>query len=766
MPSNLAICYDGIQRTYRNALVRHVRSRLKVSYPANWSEKLRKPFEKEWDKLIASAAERRRTGEIACEIVDDFDLLGVNHFFNLFDAYYDDLCDCPSGTDEAQKKKEKQAILQWLKTTKNLRDPLSHPSEEDFSYEDSFILLDCARRVLVRLGFQVEAETIRQLTTTLSGSPHSIRTDVEPLEDRLPPRESIVVDFVGRERELETLRNWFSDPVSRRWALAGEGGKGKSALAYKFATDVKFAAPRPFQIVLWLSAKKKQFLEGQVTEIREPDFTNLATALTRLLSYYGWAEEAGQGEESKRVRSLELLDAFPALIVVDDVDSLEGEDEDAVEFFADQVPNKSKSKVLFTSRRTLFGMGNSTTHVGGFSEADAEKFVASRCRLMGLETNVLTASQVKEIVKLTEGSPLYIEDLIRLLTIIPPWDALKVWKEKAGDEARRYALGRELDQLSTHAKQVLLAACVSQHAVSLAEIEALTGLSEDNIVSAVGSLQRLFLFPKPRLIEGEQRFEVNLNTRALVVKVMQTSDVYRRIVAAEKAVSGDIRLARKSRSEVGAIIRQAVFHVRNQDKLAAELLLSSALEKYVNDPDLTGFLGWIYKAWEPPRVTDAREKFKRAHQLKCRNEEMYEHWCRMELREQEWTKAAEAAECGLKLVEDSYTLMYWAGYSRGRLAKDLLSGLHYERANEEARKSIAHLKNALRPPELLEPGKRGLNADVYRALVLSSEILGDLGAMKIYFESWLAEHPEDWNAKSEWDRLARKFPELRFDAEV
>jgi hypothetical protein len=35
--------------------------------------------------------------------------------------------------------------------------------------------------------------------------------------------------------------------------------------------------------------------------------------------------------------------------------------------------------------------------------------------------------------------------------------------------------------------------------------------------------------------------------------------------------------------------------------------------------------------------------------------------------------------------------------------------------------------------------------------------------MKNYFDRWLAEHPEDWNAKSEWDRLARKFPELRSD---
>jgi NB-ARC domain len=759
--SNLTICYDGIQRTYRNAVVRHIRSCLMGSHPNTWRDELRKPFEKEWDKLTASATERRKTGEIACEILDEFDLLSVNHFFNIFDACYDNLCKSAPGTDDAQKKKEKQAILQWLKTIKNLRDPLSHPSEEDFPYEDSFILLDCARRVLSRLGLQQERDAVKALTSQLSGSPLSSRLDVEALEDRLPPRESIVTDFVGRAKELERLNEWFSDPVSKRWALAGEGGKGKSALAYKFATDVKFAAPKPFQIVLWLSAKRKQFREGQTTDIREPDFEDLGSALNRLLAYYGWTDEAAKPEEQKRQRVFDLLNAFPALIVVDDVDSLEGEDEDAVEFFADQVPNKTKSKVLFTSRRTLFGMGNSTTHVGGFSDSDAEKFVASRLRLMGLDGSAITSSHVKEIIKLTEGSPLYIEDLMRLLTVVSPREALNAWKEKAGDDARRYALGRELEQLTPQAKHVLLAACVSRHSVSFAEIEAVTGLSEENLTSAVAGLQRLFLLPKPRLIEGEQRFEVNLNTRALVTKVMQTSDLYRRVLAAEKAVSTDVRLVRKSRGEVGAIIRQAVFQVKNNDMTRAEFLLNSALEKYVNDPDLIAFLAWTYKAWDPPRVTDAREKFKRAYQLKCRDEEMYKHWCRMELEEQEWTKAAEAAECGLKLVEENRPLLYWAGYARGRLAKDLASGWHIDRAREEAQKSIDHLKRALRPPELLEAGERALNADIYRSLVIASEVLSDVDGMRTYFTNWLAEHPEDLNAKSEWTRLSWKFPDLR-----
>jgi hypothetical protein len=74
--------------------------------------------------------------------------------------------------------------------------------------------------VLTRVGLQSEADAIRGLASTLSGSPLSTRMDVEPLEDRLPPRESIVIDFVGRTKEQDVLWAWFSDPVSKRWALA------------------------------------------------------------------------------------------------------------------------------------------------------------------------------------------------------------------------------------------------------------------------------------------------------------------------------------------------------------------------------------------------------------------------------------------------------------------------------------------------------------------------------------------------------------------
>ena len=68
-------------------------------------------------------------------------------------------------------RSEKNALLQWLKVIKNLRDPLSHPSDQDFTFEDSFILLDSARRVLVKLGLKEAADTAKGWASQLVGRP-------------------------------------------------------------------------------------------------------------------------------------------------------------------------------------------------------------------------------------------------------------------------------------------------------------------------------------------------------------------------------------------------------------------------------------------------------------------------------------------------------------------------------------------------------------------------------------------------------------------
>jgi tetratricopeptide (TPR) repeat protein len=355
--------------------------------------------------------------------------------------------------------------------------------------------------------------------------------------------------------------------------------------------------------------------------------------------------------------------------------------------------------------------------------------------------------RIKEILRVTEASPLYVEDLVRFFAIVPPDRAIKEWAERKGDEARQYALGRELHLLSDNARQVLVAACIDTRPVSFPELEAVTGFSSETIASALSELQRLFLVPKPRLIEGEQRFDININTRALIKKQLAATDMYRRLQAARESIAGTMP---DIRGKGSSIIRQAVFHLRNHEYENAENLLKEALRTYHNNRALIGYLGWVYKTWNPPRVTDARAQFNA-------DEEMYKHWSRMESDEKEWTGAAEAAERGLQLIPDNRLLQFLAGAARSRLGRELAARFLHDRADKELRAGRALLEHALKDPQLLEVGEPYLNADIYRAIVLNCESLNDTRGLRQYFQRWRSEHPDDPDAASEWTRLSAKY---------
>jgi tetratricopeptide (TPR) repeat protein len=642
-------------------------------------------------------------------------------------------------------------------------------------------MIDCAFRVLEGLELPASIQLRNIIDDLIPKQGKDSVESPDPLQHSLPPRESVVVDFVGRRAELKYLWEWLEDAHARRWAIAGEGGKGKSAIAYEFAAGVRFAAPNNIEAVWWLSAKKKRFMDRRVVQASTPDFDDLSSAYDKLLSNYGRNDFLDMGVEKRKAKVLKLLDEIPALVVVDDLDSLEGDDEAAIEFFTLSVP-ATKSKVLLTTRRTVFGMAHTTTHVSGMSPEDFDKFLKSRCAMFGLDAKLFTPQRITEIASLTESSPLYAEDLLRLAASVSLYEAIRSWRDKEGDEARKYALGRELDMLSNEAKEALLCACLRNGPVSFAELESLTGFGKGKLHTAISEMQRLFLVPKPRLIEGEERFDVNLNTRALVSKVSEGTDVYRRAKSAVDAVAG--RAPYSDRGKTGATVRQAVFLIKTNEFLKAEETVKEALRKEPNNPDLIGALGYVYKCWRPKRYTEARQQFERAAQLKCRRLDPYRHWIQMEISEREWTHAASAAKQGIKNVQEISELTYWAGYAHSRLGRELMGGLLLERARGELEAARDLLEQALRSPENLRASQeRHLNALCYRAIVLNYDALVELSELerlrglrrdagvvrseylrklKEALAGWFAEHPDDPWAESELVRLEKKY-DIRVD---
>jgi tetratricopeptide (TPR) repeat protein len=696
--SNSAICYEATQRIYRNAVVRHIRSVFSKKFPDNWRKQLKHTIgDDEWNRNDANVKERLVSGELKVKVADDFDLLDLAHFYNLFDKHFEILF--PRRADEPPKEvsRRKRSILDWSQTVKTFRDPMSHPPEQDFTFQDVFRMVDCACRVLEALALPESVQLQNIIDDLAAGQPKEVTDPPEPLQHSLPARESVVVDFIGRSDELRRLWDWLKDPYSRRWAIAGEGGKGKSAIAYEFAAAVRFAAPEYIEAVWWLSAKKRKFTERRAVQTSSPDFADLPSACNKLLVDYGRDVLETKLEDRKNAL-VKLLNEMPALVIVDDLDSLEGGDEAAIEFFTLIAP-ATRSKILLTTRRTVFGMAHTTTHVSGMKPEDFERFVRSRCHMFGLDTKILTPQRIKDLAAMTESSPLYAEDLLRLAASVSLHEAMKGWKDKDGDEARKYALKRELDILSTEAKQALLCACLSAGPVSFSELEALTALGKGKLRTAISEMQRLFLVPKPRLIEGEERFDVNVNTRALIVRVLEGTESYRRAKNAVDAVAQ--RLPYLDRGRTGAVIRQAVFLAKANEFSKAEETIRSVLNSEPNNPDLIGALGYIYKCWRPKRFTDARQQFERAVQLKCRRVDPYRHWIQLEMGEKEWTNAFRVAEQGVKYIPDCAELLYWAGYAHSKLGRELSSGLVLEKARTELEAAKDFLQRALRPPEHL-----------------------------------------------------------------
>ena len=244
MTTRSELCFRGINVVYRNSVVRHIRSALMSKYPDDWLDKLRRPFKsEEWSQIQRNAEVVRISGIISTPLSDDFDILSVNHFYNLFEAYFDDLFPEVSELSEINRRSKRQNLLGWTRHIKSMRDPVTgHPSETDVSVEDALSVLDSARRVLEsidhesanqihKLWEQIRITDIKQIVDDV-GSERVIESST------LPSREFVVPSFVGRQKELEALSDWMHDEHSHLNMLAGDGGKGKTAIAYEFAVSI------------------------------------------------------------------------------------------------------------------------------------------------------------------------------------------------------------------------------------------------------------------------------------------------------------------------------------------------------------------------------------------------------------------------------------------------------------------------------------------------------------------------------------------------
>jgi tetratricopeptide (TPR) repeat protein len=314
------------------------------------------------------------------------------------------------------------------------------------------------------------------------------------------------------------------------------------------------------------------------------------------------------------------------------------------------------------------------------------------------------------------------------------------------------ALGCTEEKLSLDARKVLVAAAVQDEPISFAELEDILEFSEERLLSALIELQTLFLFPKAPAVEGEQRYQINLNTKKLVRLVEGPSEFYARIENRSKALAG--KLPTLQQGLVASLIRQAMIRFNAGQQGEAETILLQAVEKYPHAPDLHGVLGFMYRRMG--RVADARTHFEAAYKLKSKNSETYLHWVRMEITEKEWSKAVGAADRGLKLVPDVYELVERKAFALRQSGFDLYRGLHFEKAGKMWLDAVEEIERSIKSPEMLPAGARALNASMYYTMVVCLDMLNQLRNRNRWLERWEREHPDDPMVAAEKDIIIRK----------
>ena len=758
---NSTICYNAIQRHYRNAMVDLIRQNLIQEYGPSAVSELKQLFSKKdvqtgmtlWDKVKRAATERRSDGteEVDVPIQDDFDLLGVEYFYNIFEKFFDILC--PKHTAPPKEKNQaKTTLLNWIRTIKNFRDPLSHPTTADFGFDDSANVLYCARKVLDFCELAEPAGQILKLERRLLGGIHLAEDQIYTY---LPLEDEVVRDFVGRQQELSKLNEWFENPHAKRWALSGEGGKGKSAIAYAFARSLASRADTGIDAVLWISGKRRRFIEGQTKDVNRPDFHDLSTAIQSIIEAYGFASEISGEPQSDKELCIQLLTDNPSLLIVDDIDTLVNEAEKAIEFLLMDIPVSTKSRILVTSRCALIGIQSSTTQVTGLSINDAEEFIRSRCDLMGIPTSSVLRLKDR-VLEATDSSPLFIEDLLRLTQAgLDIERAIGLWSERRGEKARRYAMEREYERLEADAKQLLLALSLQDYCT----VDHLTnGLDWDlsRVTHALEQLKLMFLVPSRKQVEDDRQLALNQNTKKLVQEVFDDTDSYRRVQRQMQAAMGQLATERQEKQHVSQTLRKARLLANQCQPKEAERLLRNLLVEYPGRADIHANLGWVYK--KQGNVTDAREEFRRAHQLRCRDRDAYWHWSGLEAGAEEWTASEEKADFGLKVFPCDQGLLFRKGYALHRRAKEE----HYQGTEEKAKKlceiAISILEDSLKARNAEEKNSSIL-AQTYRALMLTAEILKDGRRVQKYLAEWNHQCPSDDNYRSEYDRLRSKFPD-------
>lgn len=450
-----------------------------------------------------------------------------------------------------------------------------------------------------------------------SSAPNSTIDRVRPIYSDLPDRDFICPDFIGRQDYLSKLFAWLTDDFTCVRVLAGEGGLGKTSIAFQFASEVARANLVDAEAVIWLTAKRFQFraISNQYEELISCHFSTSRELFETLAKNLGevrtdWSDITDQ-DFPRMLRSLgQHLKVF---FVIDDLDSLDIDEQKRCIEVCQQLSGLG-SRFLFTTRKNATASTSTAIEVEGLEAEDYSKLVASWQDRLKIKE--ISAKDVRRLRDTTHGSPLYTESLLRLVKNgMSVGEAIAKWKGNLGVDVRNAALKREVTQLGQEARKVLVAAAVLGEC-SLAEIKVATDYSDQTLLDATNELQSLFLLHAPS-IAAQPRFSISKTTKDLIVglgsELMSDFSAFQERIRSQRHKS---RGESQTINAVGIAVNQAMALIAAGNITGALQTVDEVNHMLKSkNKDLWFLRGRVLLKFDKPRLHEAKTAFMKAFDL-------------------------------------------------------------------------------------------------------------------------------------------------------
>jgi signal transduction histidine kinase/tetratricopeptide (TPR) repeat protein len=382
--------------------------------------------------------------------------------------------------------------------------------------------------------------------------------------------------FVGREREIGTLRDLFQEAAAGRGRLvllSGDAGIGKTRTANELATH---ASSRGAEVLVgrcyegggapaywpWIQVLRAYIRGRDLTDLSTlmgPGAADISQIVPELSGLQGAAEPAVNDPRQARFRLFDSITSLlrnaaaarPLVIVLDDLQSADTPSLLLLEFLAGSLGG-CRLLIVGTHRlglspghpleKTLVGLrGEAATTIvlPGLREDEVARF-------MEVATGARPAEPVLSAVyRQTEGNPLFVREVVRLLAAegrLEGEDQASAWDLDIPETVRE-TIGRRMDHLSPGCNDVLAVASAIGREFDLRVLQRVSGILAHRVSAALDEAvaARVLMELPGAAAPGSYRFNHTLLRETIYGSLAprRRHRLHRRIAEVLEAMYGD-----------------------------------------------------------------------------------------------------------------------------------------------------------------------------------------------------------------------------------